>query len=34
MLNIVGPGSCLGDWGVVNNKPRGATCVTETDAGE
>ena len=32
VLNIIGPGSCFGDWGVVNNKPRGATCITETDS--
>lgn len=28
MLNVVGDGTCFGDWGVVNNKPRGATMVT------
>jgi CRP-like cAMP-binding protein len=32
LLNVIGPGSCFGDWGVVNRKPRGATCLTSTDA--
>jgi CRP-like cAMP-binding protein len=31
VLNVIGPGSCFGDWGVVNCKPRGATCVTTSD---
>ena len=31
VLNVVGEGTCFGDWGVVNNKPRGASMVTLTD---
>jgi CRP-like cAMP-binding protein len=31
VLNVIGPGSCFGDWGVVNNKLRGASCVTSCD---
>jgi|EP01047_Picozoa_sp_COSAG01_P053029 hypothetical protein len=28
VLNVVGDGTCFGDWGVVNNKARGATMLT------
>ena len=30
-LNVLGRGSCMGDWGVVNDQPRLATCVAVGD---
>ena len=32
VLNVIGPGSCFGDWGVVNCKPSGASYITTSDA--
>jgi CRP/FNR family cyclic AMP-dependent transcriptional regulator len=31
VLNVIGRGSCFGDWGVVNCKPRGASRITTSD---
>ena len=32
VLNVLGPGSQFGDWGVVNDVPRAASMVTATNA--
>eukprot|EP01051_Picozoa_sp_SAG22_P006504 SAG22_NODE_428_length_10591_cov_8.858178_7_plen_205_part_00 len=31
VLNVCGTGTCFGDWGVVNNKRRVASCIAATD---
>ena len=31
LLNVIGAGSCFGEWGVVNNARRGATLLTATN---
>ena len=29
LLNVLQAGACFGDWGVVNNEPRAASCIAE-----